>query len=159
VAGVFMASADGVGRHFPLSVFCCGEGGDRFLGPLDETMQGWCDAMEEFLLGALEPELDFDDYLGRLALLPLPPREPTPDADPSFRAILGSDILPADAEETVDSAFQRLTRAQARRRHGASSYWWTIGGEDFAPMAMAADGWPDRNLLGPMMSRILPAGP
>ena len=153
VTGAFMASADGVGRHFPLTVFCCGDAGERFLGPLDAGMQIWCHEMEEFLLDALEPELDFDAYLGRLALLPLPPREPTPEADGGFVSLLGSHAIPVDDGATVDDAFARLLREETRRRHGATSYWWTIGGEGFPPVAMAAKGWPDRNLLAPMLSR------
>lgn len=153
VTGAFMASADGVGRHFPLTVFSYGDAGERFLGPLDAGMQGWCHEMEEFLLDALEQDLDFDVYRGRLALLPLAPREPTPAADADFAALLGSHVLPVDEDDTVASAFERLLREEARRRHGATSYWWTVGGVGYPPVAMAAQGWPDRNLLGSMLSR------
>jgi len=153
VAGVFMPSADGVGRHFPLTAFFCGDGGERFLGPLNPAMQVWGLQMEEFLLDALEPDLAFDDYLGRLALLPLPPREPTPERDAGFKALGPACALPVGEDETIESAFERLMREDARRRHGGTSYWWTIGGENYAPVAMAAQGLPDRNLLGSMFAR------
>jgi type VI secretion system protein ImpM len=159
VTGAFMASVDGVGRHFPLTGFCCGEAGDRFLGPLDGGIQTWCHKMEEFLLDALEPDLDFDEYLGRLAVLSLPPREPVPEADPGFAALLGSQASLVSEDETVETAFERLLREEARLRHGSASYWWTIGGEGYAPAAVSAHGWPDRNILAAMLSRNFTRAP
>jgi type VI secretion system protein ImpM len=159
VAGVFMSSADGVGRHFPLSVFCCGEAGERFLGPLDGGVLAWCNEAEEFLLDALEPGLDFDSYLERLKLLALPPREPQPPADDAFREVFGGRIVPAEADGSIDSAFAGLLREEARLRHGSTSYWWTVGGEEFPPVAISATGLPDRNLLGPMLTREFSTAP
>ncbi len=159
VAGVFMASADGVGRHFPLSVFFCGDAGERFAGPLDGHMHAWCHEAEEFLLDALEPELEFDGYLARLNMLPLPPREPSPAPNPCFAALYGGHVIPAAGDETIDDAFQALLKEEARLRHAGTSYWWTVGGDGFPPVAVTAWGLPDRNLLGPMMTRefTLPA--
>jgi type VI secretion system protein ImpM len=153
VAGVFMSSADGVGRHFPLSVFCCGGRGERFAGPLDPQMRMWGHEAEEFLLDALEPELDFDSYLARLNLLPLPAREPAPEAHARFATPYGAHVIPAEADEGVDGAFETLLKEEARRRHAVASYWWTVGGDGFPPVAASASGFPDRNILGLMLTR------
>jgi type VI secretion system protein ImpM len=153
VCGVFMSSADGVGRHFPLSVFSCGEAGERFLSPLDPQTDAWCHEVEETLLDALDPELDFESYLARINLQRLPPREPEPAPDGRFIQRLGTNVLLAHSEETVDLAFQALLKEQARLSHATASYWWTIGGEGYPPAALSANGFPDRNLLGMMVSR------
>ena len=54
VLGAFMASIDGVGRHFPLTVFAT-EGEEALLPPELDPNDAWCEAAEAILLGALEP--------------------------------------------------------------------------------------------------------
>ncbi len=69
VMGVFMSSMDGVGRHFPLTVFTFAESGQRFAVPADGGDQSWYEEAEDFLLSTLDAGEDYDLVLASLARL------------------------------------------------------------------------------------------
>jgi type VI secretion system protein ImpM len=71
VIGALMASVDGVGRAFPLAVFC-GEGQSLLPPPEIEANGGWCEAAEHALLGALAPDKAFEDFARDVDALPAP---------------------------------------------------------------------------------------
>jgi type VI secretion system protein ImpM len=70
VQGVFMPSLDGVGRHFPLTVFTFASAGLAFEAPSEAADQGWYEIAEDFLLATIDAGDDYDLVLQRLALLP-----------------------------------------------------------------------------------------
>ena len=69
VMGVFMSSMDGVGRHFPLTVFTFSEAGKHFAAPGVDGDQSWYEEAEDFLLSTLDAGEDYDVVLAGLARL------------------------------------------------------------------------------------------
>ena len=152
VVGVLMPSVDGVGRHFPLTLFACGEAGDSFVSPADPVLSAWFENAEDFLLGVLDPEIDYDAMLGRLNLFAMPPREPAAAVDADITQVLRADVLRSSDLDTLPDSFGRLEREDRRRQMLRRSYFWTIGGEAFAPASMMSEGLPDPYLFGAMLS-------
>lgn len=69
VKGVFMSSMDGVGRHFPLTVFSFVQNGDGFASPSDVCDQGWFEAAEDFLLATIDAGEDYEAVLAGFGAL------------------------------------------------------------------------------------------
>ncbi len=67
VMGVFMSSMDGVGRHFPLTVFTFAGPGQGFAVPADGADPSWYEEAEDFLLSTLDAGEDYDLVLAGLA--------------------------------------------------------------------------------------------
>jgi len=152
VTGVFMSSVDGVGRHFPLTVFACADTSDAFLLPSDEGAGAWYESAEDFLLGMLEPGAAYDASLAALEALPLPARRPAPAADATVVRLFGASVVrSADVAEIVRGVEQLEAEGQ-RCQHLRQSVWWTIGGQDFAPAMVLAQGLPDPHILGAMLN-------
>ena len=152
VAGAFMSSVDGVGRHFPLTAFECGTTGDQFALPGDAANDAWFVKVEDFLLSCLEPEADYAKLLAELELLPLCAKSPAPGPNSAIVAHRGALATRAAAGEGVGDAFTAVNAERDRTRLLKCSFWWTIGGEAFEPAAIVADGLPDPNLLSAMIT-------
>jgi type VI secretion system protein ImpM len=69
VMGVFMSSMDGVGRHFPLTVFTFPAAGMVFDPPCDGFEQTWYEAAENFLLFTIDAGEDYETVLARFGAL------------------------------------------------------------------------------------------
>ncbi len=152
VAGVLMPSMDGVGRHFPLSVFCCGDAADELAAPQDSTGSAWYYTLEEYLLSVLEEGVDYDVVLGGLNQLPLIQRRLAAVADERITERLGSYFCSAASGDDMGDAFGRLEADHLRRRMRGASYWWTTGGEEHAPTVIVAQGMPDPNVMSEMIA-------
>jgi type VI secretion system protein ImpM len=152
VAGAFMPSVDGVGRHFPLTVFDCGDAKDQFLPPADQANANWYDTLETYLLSALEPESDYSTLLAALDLLPLAGRIPASEPNPDFIAFFSARIGRAADVAAIGETFLALEAERDRVRLDRTSFWWTIGGEGFEPAAIVADGLPDPHILTSMLT-------
>jgi type VI secretion system protein ImpM len=63
VKGVFMSSMDGIGRHFPLTVFSFAPEGLEFEPPSDARDQSWYEAAESFLLDTIDAGDDYESVL------------------------------------------------------------------------------------------------
>lgn len=152
VTGVIMSSVDGVGRHFPLTVFACGEAQDMFALPAEGTNTQWYDGAEDFLLNTLEPGADYDMTIEALESLPLPVRSVAPGADSAVVDIMRASAIRVDSIELLPEACTRLETEERRRDYLSRTFFWTVGGESYAPACIMADGLPDPNVLGPMLS-------
>jgi len=76
VKGVFMSSMDGVGRHFPLTVFTFADPTLHFEAPSEALDQRWYVEAEDFLLGTIDAGEDYEAVLMRLAALDESPADP-----------------------------------------------------------------------------------
>jgi type VI secretion system protein ImpM len=152
VIGSFMSSVDGVGRFFPLTAIACAEKGDAFLRPTEDPQTEWFTELEALLLSTLEDGAAYDAVLETLAALPLPPRSPAPDVNESVRYLYKASAAPAPSVEAIQDALAALLSERERRMYSAASFWWTIGGEEFAPMVISSDGLPDPNIVTSMLN-------
>ena len=152
VAGAFMSSVDGVGRHFPLTVFECGAAADLFAPPGDAGNDQWFVKVEDFLLSCLDPEADYTALLAELDLLPLCAKSPAPGPNAAIVAHRGALAARAADVDGVGDAFTAVNAERDRARLLKCSFWWTIGGESFEPAVIVADGLPDPNLLSAMLT-------
>jgi type VI secretion system protein ImpM len=151
VLGVFMSSIDGVGRHFPLTVFQCGAADDIFPTPDDPANDGWFEEVEAFLLGSLDNVSDYEAILRALEALPRPVSAPAPAADATIISAHGSLIGRSAEVAAVGEAFRGVAGESQRMRRNGASFWWTIGGEGFAPAVIEAQGMPSPHLFSAML--------
>lgn len=158
VAGVMMSSVDGVGRHFPLTVFDCGEAGDSFALPTSSETAGWYDQLEDFLLSALEPEVEYDALLATLELMPRAAKTPAALPDMTVIDCYGAKACGSVDIEGIHAAFSAIETERNRASLHRASYWWTIGGEGYDPMALAADGLPAPHIVETMLTRRFDRG-
>ncbi|HVV94240.1 MAG TPA: type VI secretion system-associated protein TagF [Hyphomicrobiales bacterium] len=153
VVGAFMPSVDGVGRYFPLSVFAAAEEGDVLPPPELAPQEDWFAAAEEVLLGALDTEARYEDVVAALGGLPFPSVALAP---PEGTSRLPRGPMMSTAGGAAGFAAARI--ADHARFYGAATYWWTIGGEGFAPALLAEHRMPDPYLFTAMLTgRFAPA--
>ena len=132
--GVFMPSVDGVGRYFPLSICACGMAGEAIAPPAVDPLDSWYAEVEDRLLATLDPAYHFD--AGQLLAGLEPPQRGT------------------TGEGLAEQLLSRLFAADIQELAAAQSWWWTVGGGDFAPRVLRFEGLP-----GPyMFAGFLKAG-
>jgi len=142
VLGTLMPSLDGVGRYYPLTLLAVADPNHSIPPPDSNAQEPWFAIAEEFLLGTLDRSRSFEDISAALDALTPPEMETT---------VSGSDqMLRLDdmllGAMTAGQTFQDALAALRRGNHAtaaAASFWWTAGGEDFPPLALASHGLPD----------------
>jgi type VI secretion system protein ImpM len=161
IAGAFMPSLDGVGRYYPLTVFACAGEAGAVPPPELDSQDAWFAALEEFLLATLQHDLPFESILAALERLPPPAVQPVDLPPPLARARDGTLAALAPAAD-FSAVFARLRIADFARLCAGSSFWWTIGGADLAPLAFSAARMPDPFLFAAMLTgrpeRVAPTG-
>jgi len=158
--GAFMASIDGVGRNFPLTIFV-GEGENALLPPELETNDAWCEAAETILLDALSPDANYEAIADAVAALPPPALQPrAPDVAGIVQLPEGA-VLVRDFGADLAVAFRAARRLGHRQTFGAQSFWWTIGGEGFDAIALVMTGLPAPTRFADMLTGVFaaPAAP
>jgi len=143
VLGVLMPSMDGVGRYFPLLALVVAPSGRVFPTPIANRQDDSLAAIEEFLLSALDGEADYAALLLALDGLVMPTDEDVAAETPWQE---GPGGLAASTTSSVGGLPAALATVRAGRTAAVmagSSFWWTLGGEGFAPRALAAPGFPD----------------
>jgi type VI secretion system protein ImpM len=138
--GAFMPSVDGVGRSFPLAIFA-GESGDLLPPPELDPNADWCEAAEAILLSALEPDATLEAVAARVAAMPKPALESRSRSVSGLQEFAGA-ILARDIDRQVSAAFLTARRFGHRDAFAGQSFWWTIGGVDFPPLALFQIGLP-----------------
>jgi type VI secretion system protein ImpM len=143
VTGAFMASLDGVGRYFPLTVFAIAEPGEIIAPPEFDARPEWFELAETLMLGALEPDTPYARFEEALRRLP-PPQDwsESRSADGMERLRDGAMLLPAP-EGITESAFPAFLAAEPAELYAAATFWWTLGGTGYHPTAMALRHMPD----------------
>lgn len=139
--GVFMPSVDGVGRSFPLALFA-GEGEASLPPPELDPNDAWCEAAEAILLDALDPAATLEAIADRVASMPEPALQPRSSEIAGFRELPEGGVVVRDIDRNVSVAFLAARRFGHRRAFASQSFWWTIGGEGFSPLALSCVGLP-----------------
>jgi len=140
VAGAIMSSLDGMGRYYPLTLHAIADAGAAISPPDVDTLDAWFGLAENFLLSTLAQDATFEDISSRLDSLAAPPSRSGADAGivPLGDGMAGRLIAGAD----VATALSAL-RAASPEVYAAASFWWTVGGGDFPPLALSCRGLPD----------------
>lgn len=139
--GAFMPSVDGVGRSFPLCVFA-GEGEASLAPPELEANEAWFAAAEQILLDALAPETEFEGFARAVAALAPPAMQPRESESGGFEVLSEGAVLARDVGQDFNLAFRAARRFGHRGAFAAQSFWWTLGGEDYPPLALSVVGLP-----------------
>ncbi|WP_406858306.1 type VI secretion system-associated protein TagF [Alsobacter sp. KACC 23698] len=154
VSGALMPSMDGVGRYFPLAVLAMAEEGEAQPPPELDDAAGWHDRLEEFLVGTLESAAAFEATIAGLAALPLPPSARTEAPTSGSLGIAGR------VDEDFPDFFARSRIAGSRDAYAGMTFWWTTGGRDYPPAALAVRGMPDPVRYAAMLTgRFVEPGP
>lgn len=157
VRGVFMSSMDGVGRHFPLSVFTCAPPGQRFARPGAGDDTAWFEAAEDFLLSTIDDGADYDAVLARLAALPDGEAQDLEQSSP-VATRFGAAILPGAEPLDLAACMAALDAVREREDAALRSWFWTIGGVDYPPTVATASRLPDPNIMSTLLAgAALPA--
>lgn len=151
VIGAFAPSVDGVGRSFPLTVFI-GEGQDSLEPPELNANDPWCEAAEAILLEALEPEASLETVASKVAGMPAPSLQPRPRAPRGLEELPEGAVLIRGAYRELPLAFLSARRFGHRRFFASQSFWWTIGGEGFSPLAYLLVGLPPATRFADMLT-------
>jgi len=141
VLGAFMSSLDGLGRYFPLTLFAYPDEGSAIPPPELDPQDAWFAAAEEFLLSTLEQDVSFEtvtDGLDRLV-------QPSDDNPISRRndmiELQGGMVAQAD-QRALPELFASLRLADHANVYAGATFWWTIGGEGYQPLAMSGRRMP-----------------
>lgn len=149
--GALMASVDGVGRPFPLALFC-GEGEGLLPPPEIEANEAWCAAAEHALLGALAPETTFETFAQTVEALPAPVAQTRVEEISGVEQLAEGVVLVRGVAAQASLAFRAARRFGHRSAFAGQSFWWTVGGENYEALALAVVGMPPPTLFADMLT-------
>jgi len=150
--GAFMPSVDGVGRYFPLTVFACAEDDMAIAPPEVDPQNDWFEAAENLLLSSLREETTFEGLLSALVLLHSPASEGSAGEPDGMTRLEEGTIVLGFPPKDLPKALASVRAADFARAYGSDSFWWTVGGDDFRPLAMVARRMPDPFLMTGMLT-------
>jgi len=150
VIGAFMSSLDGVGRYFPLTLFACADDGAAIRPPEFGSQDEWFDTVETFLMSTLDHDAAFESTTSRLEGLPLPVQEFRETVSPDNRNGCPNAMPTQDRDFT--EVFSSVRVRDHAKIYAGSTFWWTIGGEGIAPVALFDKGMPDPFRFSAMLS-------
>jgi type VI secretion system protein ImpM len=150
--GAFMSSLDGVGRYFPLTLFARADDNAAIPPPELGAQDDWFGLAEDFLMSILDQNADYEAIMAGLGELGRPYQE---FCRPSVPDIMvesdGTIVMPAGAGGFSD-LFRSMRQVDHARIYAASTFWWTIGGEGFAPVGLCGKRMPDPFLFAAMLT-------
>jgi type VI secretion system protein ImpM len=151
VIGAFMPSLDGIGRYFPLTLFACADEGAAIAPPELDPQDEWFETAENFLLSTLEPDATFEAASAQLERLP-PPSDRAPPARSETMVALPQGVVAMARFRPLNELFESIRVADHVSAYAAASFWWTIGGKGFEPLAMSGRRMPDPFLFTEMLT-------
>jgi type VI secretion system protein ImpM len=152
VIGAFMSSLDGVGRYFPLTLFAHADDGAAIPPPEFNAQDGWFQSVEEFLMSTLDQTNAFEATTSQLGALATPTQELSTAADHGMIAQPDGTLAAAAGGKDFAVLFGSMCNADRARIYAGSTFWWTMGGEGFAPAALCAKRMPDPFLFAAMLT-------
>ncbi len=150
--GAFMPSVDGVGRYFPLTVFACADEGEAIPPPELEMQADWFGATEDFMLSTLDHGVSYEAIIAALDRLDVPLAGRPASKEANFAALPRGVVGRLSADQSFSDVFATMRVQNHARAYAASTFWWTIGGEDFRPTAFGGSGMPDPFLFTEMLT-------
>jgi type VI secretion system protein ImpM len=109
------------------------------------------------LLAALAAEASYETVTAAVGRLPLPAASGPPPG--GTQRLPRGPVLIDGAADTLAAGFAAARQADHARAYGAASYWWTIGGEGFAPVGLMERRMPDPYIFGDMLTGRFAAAP
>ena len=152
VLGAFMPSLDQVGRYFPLTVFACADEGKAIPPPEFNQQADWFAAAENFLLSTLDYGITYETIVADLDRLAAPLAEKPAADSPDLIMFAEGMVAPVGAEQSFCDVFSLMRVTNHAKAYGSSSFWWTIGGDGFRPLALSARNLPDPFLFTEMLT-------
>ena len=141
VLGAFMSSLDGVGRYFPLTLLAFPDEGAAIPPPEFDAQDGWFAVAEEFLLSTLEDTTTFEAVTAGLERLVNPSDDPLV-ARRSDMVEFKDGLIAQLHQRSLSDVFASIRIADYANVYAAATFWWTIGGEGFQPLAMSSRRMP-----------------
>jgi type VI secretion system protein ImpM len=151
VIGAFMPSLDGVGRYFPLTLLACADDGAAIPPPEFDAQDDWFRAAETLLISTLDHDKTFDATAADLNELALP-LQATPDQSLELLFENTTTLGIAPGEQSFTEAFGSLRNTGYDKIYASTSFWWTVGGDGFAPIALCGKRMPDPFLFSAMLT-------
>ncbi len=147
VTGAIMASVDGAGRYFPLSICACATAEKTPLPPHSQGLSDWLDKCENALLGMLDEGTPFHpvQILDQLGLPPA--RGPAPQ-----NWIPSGTTVWTDQGTPLASAFANMTAIDETLCLSTRGVWWTLGGQGQDEQLITTDGPVADNLFTTLMT-------
>ncbi|MBL8587127.1 MAG: type VI secretion system-associated protein TagF [Methylobacteriaceae bacterium] len=139
--GAFMPSLDSIGRYYPLAAIATPARGLSIPPPELDLQESWFAAIEDFLLATLDPGQSWEAITAGLAALPEPALAAPAAPAPGMRALGAGFAARLDAAAPGE-IFADLRRADWGAHFAGRSFFWTAGGEGFAPLAVGCRGLP-----------------
>ena len=154
VIGAFMSSLDGVGRYFPLTLFACADDNAAIPPPEFGSQDDWFDAAETFLMSTLDHDVQFEAMTAELGALPPPFQElrQTAAQDAACDASNNRPCAIPARGHNFSELFGSIRVRDHARIYAGSTFWWTVGGEGIAPVALSGKGMPDPYLFSAMLT-------
>jgi type VI secretion system protein ImpM len=149
--GALMSSVDGVGRPFPLALFC-GEGDGLLPPPEIEANEAWFEAAETALLSALAPDMTFERFAETVEALPAPVVQSRVEEISGVEQLSEGVVLVRGVSAQPALAFRAARRFGHRSAFAGQSFWWTVGGEGYEALALAVVGMPAPALFADMLT-------
>jgi len=158
LAGALMSSMDGVGRYHPLTVFAIADPGGPIPPPDIDSQDGWFNAAEDFLLATLDNERPYDTITAALDQLAPPSTHVSQVSAEGILHVRDGTLASAKGDREFADVFKDLRIANHANSYAAASFWWTLGGGDYAPYTLCCRGLPDPFLFSTMLTgRFNPA--
>ena len=135
VLGAFMPSLDGIGRYFPLTLLALPRDGGAIPPPEFDPQDGWFSVVEEYLLSTLDQQVSFEALAAGLERLV----SPSDDALVARRSdMVGFEggLVAQVHQRGLTDVFGAMRLADHADIYAAATFWWTIGGEGYAPLAL-----------------------
>jgi type VI secretion system protein ImpM len=152
VIGAFMSSLDGVGRYFPLTLFACADDNAAIPPPEFGSQDDWFNAVEALLMSTLDHDAKFEEMTAELGALPPPFQElPKASSEDTGCHSNGPHAMPVRGQ-SFSELFGSIRLRDHAKIYAGSTFWWTIGGEGIAPVALSGKGMPDPFLFSAMLT-------
>jgi type VI secretion system protein ImpM len=151
VIGAFMSSLDGVGRYFPLTLFSRADDNAAIPPPELGSQDDWFGAAETFLMSTLDHDAKFEVMTAELGALPPPFQELAKAPEDTGRDRNGAHAMPVRGQ-SFNELFGSIRVRDHAKIYAGSTFWWTIGGEGIAPVALSGKGMPDPFLFSAMLT-------
>jgi type VI secretion system protein ImpM len=146
VIGAFMSSLDGIGRYFPLTLFACADDHAAIPPPELNSQDDWFDTAERLLLSTLNHDANFEEIAAHIDEWPVPHQE----------LLSPQNVIPTLVVQTEGRDFGEVFRSVRLQTHhkifSGSTFWWTIGGDGFPPVALSGKHMPDPYVFSAMLT-------
>jgi type VI secretion system protein ImpM len=149
--GALMASLDGVGRYYPLTLFALAPKGHAIAPPDIDAHDQWFAVAEEFLLSTLDNTATFETITGKLDRLSTPEQPPV-DSVPEGLSVLQDGVVAGPLNDGASTLFGSLRAANHSAVFAGATFWWTIGGGGCPPFGFCCHRMPNPSLFATMLT-------